>query len=63
MKFTEPVIGDGSLQGQNGDSVSVRVWRGDKVVLLTATNLAGPPEVLNGLIDLAGLAASRLSSN
>ena len=63
MKFTEPVIGDGSLQSHEGDQVSVRVWRGDKAVLLTATNLAGPPEVLSGLIDLAGLAVSRLSLN
>jgi hypothetical protein len=62
MRFTEPIIGDGSLQGQEGDNVSVRVWKGDKVVFFSATDLPGTPEVLDGLFDLAELAASRLSS-
>ena len=61
LKFTEPTIGDGSLQGQEGDTVSLRFWKGDKAVLLTATDLSGTQEVLDGLIALAELAASRLS--
>ena len=60
MEFTEPTIGDGSLQGQKGDTVSVGFWKGDKTVLLKATDLAGTQEVLDGLIALAELAASRL---
>ena len=60
MEFTEPTIGDGSLQGQEGDTVSVRFWKGDKTVLLSAYDLPGTPEVLDGLIALARLAESRL---
>ena len=63
LEFTEPTIGDGSLQGQEGDTVSVRLWKGDKTVLLSATDLPGTQEVLDGLIALAELAASRLSSD
>ncbi len=59
-EFTEPTIGDGSLQGQESDTVSVRFWKGDKTVLLSATDLPGTGEVLDGLIALARLAASRL---
>ena len=62
LKFTETIIGDGSLQGQEGDTVSLRFWKGDKAVLLTATDLPRTQEVLDGLIALAELAASRLSS-
>ena len=60
LKFTEATIGDGSLQGQEGDTVSVRLWKGDKTVLLMATDLPRTEEVLDGLIALAKLAASRL---
>ena len=60
LKFTEPTIGDGSLQGQQGDTVSVRFWKGDKTVLLSATDLPMTQEVLDGLIALAKLTASRL---
>jgi len=60
MEFTEPTIGDGSLQGQEGRTVSVRFWKGDKTVLLSATDLPGTQEVLDGLIALAKLAESRL---
>ena len=60
LEFTEATIGDGSLQGQEGDTVSVRFWKGDKTVLLRATDLPGTQEVLDGLIALAELAASRL---
>ena len=60
MEFTDRAIGDGSLQGQEGDTVSVRFWKGDKTVLLSATDLPGTQEVLDGLIALAMLAASRL---
>ena len=63
LKFTKPIIGDGSLQGQEGDTVSVRVWKGDKAVLLRTTDLPGTQEVLDGLIALAKLAVSRLSSD
>ncbi len=63
LEFTESTIGDGSLQGQEGDTVSVRLWKGDKTVLLRATDLPGTQEVLDGLIALAELAASRLSSD
>ena len=62
LEFTETTIGDGSLRGQEGDTVSVRFWKGDKAVLLTATGLPKTQEVLDGLIALAELAASRLSS-
>ena len=60
LEFTETTIGDGSLTGQEGDTVSVRFWKGDKTVLLSATGLPGPLEVLDGLVALAELAASRL---
>ena len=60
MKFIEPAIGDGSLQGQEGDTVSVRFWKGDKAVMLNATDLPMTQEVLDGLIALAELAESRL---
>ncbi len=63
LEFTESTIGDGSLQGQEGDTVSVRFWKGDKTVLLRATDLPGTQEVLDGLIALAELVASRLSSD
>ena len=63
LEFTEPTIGDGSLQGQEGDTVSVRLWKSDKTVLLRATDLPGTQEVLDGLISLAESAASRLSSD
>ena len=63
LKFTERTIGDGSLQGQKGDTVVVRFWKGDITVLLTASDLPGPQKVLDGLIALAGLAASRLSAD
>ena len=62
LEFTEPTIGDGSLQGQEGDTVSVRFWKGDKTVLLNATGLGSIEEVLDGLIKLAKLAESRLES-
>ena len=61
LKFTDLTIGDGSLLGQEGDEVSVRFWKGDVTVLLTATGLPGTQEVLDGLIELAELAASHLS--
>ncbi len=60
MKFTEPTIGDGSLQGQEGDTVSVRFWKGDKTVVLNVTDLPATQEVLDGLFSLAVLAASRM---
>ncbi|MCH8224145.1 MAG: hypothetical protein IH868_12125 [Chloroflexi bacterium] len=60
LEFTEPTIGDGSLQGQEGDTVSVRFWKGDKTVMLRATGLPGTQELLDGLIALAKLAESRL---
>jgi len=60
LEFTEATIGDGSLQGQEGGTVSVRFWKGDKTVLLSATDLGGIQEVLDGLIALARLAESRL---
>ena len=63
MESTGSTIGDGSLQAQEGDTVSVRLWKGDKTVLLRATDLPGTQEVLDGLIALAELAESRLSSN
>ena len=62
LEFTGATIGDGSLQGQEGGTISVRFWKGDKTVLLNATGLPGTQEVLDGLIELAELAASRLSS-
>ena len=62
LEFPEPTIGAGSLQGQGGDTVSVRFWKGDKTVLLNATGLGSIEEVLDGLIKLAKLAESRLES-
>ncbi|MCH8901510.1 MAG: hypothetical protein IIC88_04350, partial [Chloroflexi bacterium] len=61
LERTEPTIGDGSLQGQEGDTVSVRFWKGDKTVMLRATDLPGTQEVLDGLVALAELAESRLN--
>ena len=56
----EPTIGDESFVVKTGHAATVEFWKGDKGVRL---NLNGPPitqEVLNGLIALAKLAASRL---
>lgn len=60
MKFTDTTIGGGSLQGQQGDSLSLRFWKGDRTVLLRTTGLPMTQEVLDGLISLAELSASRL---
>ena len=60
LKRTEPTIGDGSLQGQRGNTVSVRFWKGDKTVMLSASGLPMTQEVLDGLMALAELAESRL---
>ena len=60
LEFTETAIGDGSLQGQEGETVALRFWKGDRTALLSATDLPGPLEVLDGLAALAELAASRL---
>ena len=60
LERTEPTIGDGSLQGQRGNTVSVRFWKGDKTVMLSASGLPMTQEVLDGLMALAELAESRL---
>ncbi|MCH7737184.1 MAG: hypothetical protein IH872_07255 [Chloroflexi bacterium] len=56
----DPKIGDESFLVQEGHVATVQFWQGDKGVRL---NLNGPPitqAVLDGLIALAKLAASRL---
>ncbi|MCH8102979.1 MAG: hypothetical protein IIB28_07485, partial [Chloroflexi bacterium] len=60
LERTKPTIGDGSLQGREGGTVSVRFWKGDKTVMLNANGLPATQEVLAGLVALAELAESRL---
>ena len=57
---TDSTIGDESLQGQGGGVVSVMFWKDDKAVQLHTSGLPETKEVLEGLIALAKLAASRL---
>ena len=57
---TNPTIGDESLQGQGGGVLAVMFWKDDKAVQLHTSGLPETQEVLNGLVALAGLAASRL---
>ena len=57
---TAPTIEDESLQGQGGGVVAVMFWKGDKAVQVHTSGLPETQEVLDGLLALAQLAASRL---
>ncbi len=59
LERTEPTIGDGdeSFLGQEGRTIIVRFWKGDKGVEL---RMRGLPGTRDGLIALAELAESRL---